>query len=60
MTPIVLVLVIVLDLFRNAHERGAVDLPPNPFQVILSTSNIQGYVSRLEERLLTQRLNPEE
>ena len=57
MTPIVLVL--VLDLFRNA-QAGAVDLPPNSFQVILSTSNIQGYVSRLEERLLTQRLNPEE
>jgi hypothetical protein len=55
MTPIVLVL--VLDLFRNA-QAGAVDLPPNSFQVILSTSNIQGYVSRLEERLLTQRLKP--
>ncbi len=60
MTPIVLVLVSSFSISSGMRKRGALDLPPNPFQVILSTSNIQGYISRLEERLLTQRLNPEE
>jgi hypothetical protein len=62
MTPIARIILLSSSFLPPSSGWKTPEFPDRPSSSlsILSTSNIQGYVLRLEERLLTQRLNPEE